>query len=75
MSGIERKGTTARFSDSVSYGGVVYVVEVPSDLAKDITVQAQDMLASLDKYVYRCIHCLVYGQLICIIPISPLIIP
>ena len=47
--GIRRLGTTARYSDSVSHRGVVYLVEVPASDAGDIALQTQEVLASLDR--------------------------
>lgn len=46
---ITRIGTTARWSDLVIHGGVLYVVEVPTRLPADITEQAHQVLASLDE--------------------------
>lgn len=46
---IERHGTTARYSDLVIHGNTVYLVEVPSNLDGDITVQTQQVLASIDR--------------------------
>lgn len=45
---IQRVGTTVRYSDSVSHGGVVYGVEVPGDEA-DITSQAKTVLAGIER--------------------------
>lgn len=44
---ITRTGTTARWSDTVRHNGTVYVVEVPSSLAADITTQSRELLGSL----------------------------
>ncbi len=46
---LQRHGTTRRYSDSVSYNGTVYLVEVPANLAAGITEQTADMLASVDR--------------------------
>lgn len=46
---ITRTGTTARWSDTVSHNGVVYIVEVPSSLDADINQQSQEMLDSLEQ--------------------------
>ena len=46
---IERHGTTRRYSDVVTYGNTVYLVEVPDTLSADITVQAREVLAAVDK--------------------------
>lgn len=50
---IQRHGTTRRFSDSVAYGGTVYLVEVPSNLDADITAQTENLLASVDGLLVR----------------------
>jgi enamine deaminase RidA (YjgF/YER057c/UK114 family) len=49
MSGIQRIGTTRRFSDAVVHNGCVYIVEVPSNLDGDITSQTQNLLYSVDR--------------------------
>ncbi|MBS1143690.1 MAG: RidA family protein [Proteobacteria bacterium] len=46
---IQRHGTTRRYSDSVSFGGTVYLVEVPATLDADIAGQTTDLLASVDR--------------------------
>jgi enamine deaminase RidA (YjgF/YER057c/UK114 family) len=46
---IQRHGTTRRYSDSVVYGGTVYLVEVPANLEADVTAQTENMLASVDS--------------------------
>lgn len=46
---IHRQGTTRRYSDSVSYAGTVYLVEVPQTLDADIRTQTQEVLESLDR--------------------------
>ena len=46
---IERHGTTRRYSDVVTHGNTVYLVEVPDTLSADITVQAREVLAAVDK--------------------------
>lgn len=48
MSGIQRIGTSKRWSDIVIHGGVMYVVEVPPGDAPDITTQTREVLASLE---------------------------
>ena len=45
---INRIGTTTRWSDIVVHAGTVYVVEVPTTIDGDITVQAREVLASLE---------------------------
>ncbi len=46
---IERHGTTRRYSDVVTHGNTVYLVEVPDTLSADITVQTREVLAAVDK--------------------------
>jgi len=46
---ITRTGTTARWSDTVSHNGCVYIVEVPSTLDAGISRQSQEMLHSLEQ--------------------------
>ncbi len=46
---IQRHGTTRRYSDSVVHQGTVYLVEVPSNPAGDITAQTENLLASVDR--------------------------
>ena len=46
---IQRHGTTRRYSNSVTLGGTVYLVEVPSNLDADITAQMENLLASVDQ--------------------------
>lgn len=46
---IQRHGTTRRYSNSVAYGGTVYLVEVPTNLDADITAQTENMLSSVDN--------------------------
>ncbi|WP_291714546.1 RidA family protein [Limnobacter sp. CACIAM 66H1] len=45
---IHRQGTTKRYSDSTSFNGVVYLVEVPSMEEGDIQAQTRDLLGSLE---------------------------
>ena len=45
---IERFGTTARYSDVVAHGGIVYLVEVPHSLEADIATQVKEVLASIE---------------------------
>lgn len=46
---IERQGTTRRYSDVVTHGNTVYLVEVPDTLSADITVQTREVLNAVDK--------------------------
>ena len=46
---IHRQGTTKRYSDSTSFNGVVYLVEVPSTEAGDVQAQTRDLLNSLER--------------------------
>ena len=46
---IERHGTTRRYSDVVTHGNTVYLVEVPDTLSADITVQTREVLAVVEK--------------------------
>jgi enamine deaminase RidA (YjgF/YER057c/UK114 family) len=46
---IHRQGTTKRYSDSTSFNGVVYLVEVPSTEKGDIQAQTRDLLNSLER--------------------------
>lgn len=50
---IQRYGTTRRYSDSITYGGTVYLVEVPSNLDADITAQTENLLASVDRLLLQ----------------------
>jgi enamine deaminase RidA (YjgF/YER057c/UK114 family) len=45
---IHRIGIGTRWSDMVVHNGTIYLVEVPTSDADDITAQAHDVLASLD---------------------------
>jgi enamine deaminase RidA (YjgF/YER057c/UK114 family) len=45
---ITRIGTTRRWSDMVVHNGTVYVVEVPSSPDASLTIQTQEVLASLE---------------------------
>lgn len=45
---IRRLGTTARYSDSVAYGGVVQLVEVPGN-EEGIVAQTRSLLAGLER--------------------------
>ncbi|AWI77245.1 hypothetical protein CEW83_20075 [Parazoarcus communis] len=49
MQSIQRKGTTARYSDSVVHNGVAYIVEVPTSTDGDIGSQTQEILDSLAR--------------------------
>lgn len=46
---IQRIGVQTRWSDIVVHGGTLYVVEVPSSTAADITTQTREVLASLEE--------------------------
>lgn len=46
---IERRGTTALFSDSVVHQGTVYLVEVPSELSDGVAAQTENLLASVER--------------------------
>ncbi len=46
---IERQGTTRRYSDVVTHGNTVYLVEVPDTLSADIAVQTREILAAVEK--------------------------
>jgi len=46
---IERQGTTRRYSDVVTHGNTVYLVEVPDTLSADIAVQTREVLAAVEK--------------------------
>ncbi|WP_305073630.1 RidA family protein [Propionivibrio sp.] len=46
---IERHGTTRRYSDVVTHGNTVYLVEVPDTLSADIAVQTREVLAAVEK--------------------------
>ncbi|TWO81433.1 hypothetical protein CBW56_04805 [Denitratisoma oestradiolicum] len=45
---IERRGTTARYSDLVAHAGTLYLVEVPTSLEADIATQTREVLASIE---------------------------
>ncbi len=49
MSPIERKGTTARYSDAVIHNGVAYIVEVPSSTDGEVAQQTSEVLDSLAR--------------------------
>ena len=51
MSDIQRAGTTRRYSDFCVHEGVVHCVEVPPDETADVTTQAAQMLASLERFL------------------------
>ena len=51
MSDIIRTGTTRRYSDSVAHAGTVYLVEVPATLDASISVQTEEVLASIELAV------------------------
>ncbi len=46
---IVRSGTTARWSDTVAWNGLLFLCEVPEKLDADIAVQAKEMLVLLAK--------------------------
>jgi enamine deaminase RidA (YjgF/YER057c/UK114 family) len=46
---ITRIGVQTRWSDMVVHAGTVYVVEVPASTGADVTAQAREVLASLEK--------------------------
>lgn len=46
---IERTGTTRRYSDAVIHDKTIYLVEVPQDLAADITGQTREVLGSIER--------------------------
>ncbi len=45
---IHRHGTTKRYSDSTTFNGLVYLVEIPSVDNNDMTAQAMSLLQSLE---------------------------
>jgi enamine deaminase RidA (YjgF/YER057c/UK114 family) len=53
MQPIHRTGTTARFSDSVTHNGVIYIVEVPSSTEGDIASQMTSLLASIERQLLQ----------------------
>lgn len=46
---IVRSGTTARWSDTVAWNGLLFLCEVPEKLDADIAAQAREMLGMLAK--------------------------
>ncbi len=50
---IERRGTTALFSDSVVHRGTVYLVEVPSNLSDGVAAQTENLLASVERLLVQ----------------------
>lgn len=46
---IQRYGTTPRYSDSVSHGGTVYLVEVPQSFDADVGMQTREVLLSIEN--------------------------
>ncbi len=50
---IERLGTTRRYSDVVIHDTTIYLVEVPQTLTADITVQTQEVLASIEALLLK----------------------
>ncbi len=50
---IERRGTTALFSDSVVHQGTVYLVEVPSELSDGVAAQTENLLASVERLLVQ----------------------
>lgn len=51
--GIERHGTTRRYSDVVTHGNTVYLVEVPQTLTADIAAQTREVLESIDRLLAK----------------------
>lgn len=49
MSDIHRTGTTRRWSDAVTWRGLIFLCEVPSNLDGDIAVQAREVLQLLES--------------------------
>lgn len=49
MGEIVRHGLTARWADKVVHGGVVYLVEVASTAGAPFAVQADEVLASIER--------------------------
>lgn len=49
MSPIDRRGTTARYSDAVIHNGVAYIVEVPATTDSGIGQQTTEVLDSLER--------------------------
>lgn len=49
MQPIVRKGVTARYADAVIHNQTVYLVEVPGSTDGDITTQAGEVFASLER--------------------------
>lgn len=47
--GIQRFGTTRRFSDSVVLNGTIYLVEVPANPEAGIVAQTEHLLASVER--------------------------
>lgn len=54
MSTITRTGTTQRWSDTVSYQGLIFLCEVPDDLSQDIRGQTQQVLNALHQRLLAC---------------------
>ena len=50
---IERHGTTRRYSDVVTHGNTVYLVEVAQSLDADITTQTREVLASIEALLLK----------------------
>lgn len=48
VSEIIRRGVTARYADSVTHAGTVYLVEVPASLDADVATQTREVLASVE---------------------------
>lgn len=49
MSEIIRTGTTRRWSDTVSWQGLLFLCEVPDKLDGDVAAQAREVFAALDQ--------------------------
>ena len=50
---IERHSTTRRYSDVVTHGNTVYLVEVAQSLDADITTQTREVLASIEALLLK----------------------
>ena len=49
MSAIERIGASARYADAVIHNDVIHLVEVPASTGGDITLQTNEVLASISR--------------------------
>lgn len=50
---IDRFGTTRRYSDVVTHGNTVYLVEVPESLTADVATQTREVLSSIDHLLTK----------------------